>query len=414
MIIAEAGGFEPPVQLPVRQFSKLLVSATHPHFLLVILLKSDANIQVCFQLFKEKLFFKYEYITFAVMKKGSKKKNRKKQIIWTVSIIVLLIISVAVFLYSMVFKPITLSETKYIYINEDRDYESVIDQLNENVEQLNEDVFRVLAKKMNYPNMVKTGRYAIEGGMTMPDIIRRLRSGSQEPINLTFNNIRSMENLAGRLASQLMVDSISIINILNDSTVSKSYGFNKQTFGAMFIPNTYEVYWDTKIESLMNRMKREYDVFWSSSRMAKAEKIGLTPLEVIILASIVEEEATYADEYSTVAGLYINRLKRGMRLEADPTVKFAVGDPTLRRILFKHLEVESPYNTYKNSGLPPGPIRMPSTATIDATLLPTQHNYLFMCAKDDLSGRHNFAVTHAEHARNARAYQQALNKRGIF
>ena len=343
-----------------------------------------------------------------------KKRNRKRIFIWIASITLLLMVAIAAFLYSLVFKPIELTEEVYIYIDEERDYETVVDQLKEKVELPNEDVFRLLADRMNYPNMVKTGRYAIEDGMTMPDLIRALRSGSQVPINLTFNNIRTMENLAGRLSSQLMADSISILDVLNDTSVAAKYGFNEQTFGSMFIPNTYEVYWDTNVESLIERMKREYDSFWNTERRAQAEKIGLTPLEVTTLASIVEEEATYADEYPIVAGLYINRLNRGMRLEADPTVKFAVGDATLRRILFKHLEVESPYNTYKIDGLPPGPIRIPSTSAINATLSPAQHNYIFMCAKDDLSGRHNFAVTHAEHARNARAYQKALNERGIY
>ena len=343
-----------------------------------------------------------------------KKRNRKRIFIWIASITLLLMVAIAAFLYSLVFKPIELTEEVYIYIDEKRDYETVVDQLKEKVELPNEDVFRLLADRMNYPNMVKTGRYAIEDGMTMPDLIRALRSGSQVPINLTFNNIRTMENLAGRLSSQLMADSISILDVLNDTSVAAKYGFNEQTFGSMFIPNTYEVYWDTNVESLIERMKREYDSFWNTERRAKAQKLGLTPLEVTTLASIVEEEATYADEYPIVAGLYINRLNRGMRLEADPTVKFAVGDATLRRILFKHLEVESPYNTYKIDGLPPGPIRIPSTSAINATLSPAQHNYIFMCAKDDLSGRHNFAVTHAEHARNARAYQKALNERGIY
>jgi UPF0755 protein len=346
--------------------------------------------------------------------KQLKKRKRKKTIIWTASILTLLMVATLAFLYSMLFKPIELTETAYIYIDDDRDYEEIIEQLQEKVTLPNEDIFRLLADRMNYPNMVKTGRYAIEDGMTMPDLIRRLRSGSQVPINLTFNNIRTMENLAGRLSSQLMADSVSILNVLNDTSVATTYGFNEQTFGAMFIPNTYEVYWDTSIENLINRMKKEYDSFWNAERRAKAEKVGLTPIEVTTLASIVEEEATYADEYAIVAGLYINRLNRGMRLEADPTVKFALGDPSLRRILFKHLEVESPYNTYKIDRLPPGPIRIPSTTSIEATLSPTQHNYIFMCAKDDLSGRHNFAVTHAEHARNARAYQRALNERGIY
>ena len=343
-----------------------------------------------------------------------KKRNRKKTFIWIASIFLLLMVATTVIIYNMVFKPIELTETVFIYIDKNSDYEEVVDQLKEKVALPNEYIFSLLAERMNYPSRVKSGRYAVEDGITMPDLIRTLRSGSQAPINLTFNNIRTMENLAGRLSSQLMADSTSILNVLNDTSVAASYGFNEQTFGAMFIPNTYEVYWDTSIESLINRMKKEYDSFWNAERRAQAEKIGLTPLEVTTLASIVEEEATYADEYPIVAGLYINRLNRGMRLEADPTVKYAVGDASLRRILFKHLEVESPYNTYKVDRLPPGPIRIPSTSAINATLSPTQHNYIFMCAKDDLSGRHNFAVTHAEHARNARAYQRALNERGIY
>ena len=348
------------------------------------------------------------------MEKKIKKNNRRKSIIWIVSILLLLAITVVIFTYTLVFKPTELTETVYIYIDENRNYEDVVSQLREKEILPNEDIFRILADRMNYPNMVKTGRYAIEDGMTMPEIIRRLRSGSQTPLNLTFNNIRTMENLAGRLSSQLMVDSVSILNVLIDTSLAVKHGFNEHTFGAMFIPNTYEVYWDTSIDNLINRMKKEYEAFWNTQRREKAANLGLTPIEVTILASIVEEEATYADEYPVVAGLYINRLNKGMRLEADPTVKFAVGDASLRRILFKHLEVESPYNTYKIDGLPPGPIRIPSTTSIEATLSPTLHNYIFMCAKDDLSGRHNFAVTHAEHARNARAYQRALNERGIY
>jgi UPF0755 protein len=344
----------------------------------------------------------------------NKNKSRKKIFFWIISIIILLAITSTVFTYRMVFKPIGLPETEYLYIDNNSNYDDVIDQIKEKIELPNEKIFNLLSERMNYQNMVKTGRYAIEDGITMPDLIRKLRSGSQTPIKLTFNNIRTIESLAGRLSSQLMVDSISILEVLRDTTLAAKYGFNEQTFGAMFIPNTYEVYWDTNVENLIDRMKREYDSFWNEERRAKAEKINLTPIEVATLASIVEEEATYAEEYPIVAGLYINRLNRGMRLEADPTVKFAVGDATLRRILFKHLEVESPYNTYKIDGLPPGPIRIPSTASINATLSPAQHNYIFMCAKDDLSGRHNFAVTHAEHARNARAYQKALNERGIY
>lgn len=248
----------------------------------------------------------------------------------------------------------------------------------------------------------------------MPDVIRMLRAGNQTPVKLTFNNVRTKEDLAGRISQQLMMDSTLLVNALNDPEKIKELGFDTYTLSALFIPNTYEIYWDTSIDNFLKRMRKEYDRFWNDERRSKAEKIGLSPIQVATLASIVEEEATYIDEYPIVAGLYLNRLKRGMRLEADPTVKFAVGDFTLRRILFRHLEVESPYNTYKNGGLPPGPIRIPSIQAIEGTLSPQQHNYLFMCAKDDLSGRHNFATTHAEHARNAARYQRALNERGIF
>ena len=377
-----------------------------------------------FNFSKKKGFFKPNIYTFVslgrfiiitnLMEQPKGKKKRTNIVLFIIGILLLITISAGIYIYNTIFEPFDLTETVYIYIDEEKEYDYVVSQLKEKAELPNEKIFHLLADRMNYPNRIKTGRYAIVDGMTMPDVIRLLRSGVQAPVNLTFNNIRTKENLAGRFSDQLMADSLSIINVLNDTAVAASYGFNNQTFGAMFIPNTYEVYWDMSIGNLTDRMKREYDAFWNEQRKSKAEKLGFTPVEVSVLASIVEEEATYTDEYPIVAGLYLNRLKKGMRLEADPTVKYAVGDPTLRRILFKHLEVESPYNTYKNDGLPPGPIRIPSIKGIDAVLNPADHKYLFMCAKDDLLGRHNFAVTHAEHARNARAYQRALNQRGIY
>ncbi len=343
------------------------------------------------------------------------KKNKKRgALLWFTGILVLLIIAAGVFAYSIIFKPINIEETIYIYIDQEKSYNDVVNQLKEKEALPSEKTFHLLAERMSYPNSVKTGRYAIEDDMTMPDVIRLLRSGKQSPVRLTFNNLRTMENVAGRISEQLMLDSLTLLIALNDTSLVKELGFNEHTLISMFIPNTYEVYWDTSGDNLLKRLKKEYERFWNEDRRKKAENLGLTPLQVSVLASVVEEEATYADEYPVVAGLYLNRLKKGMRLEADPTVKFAVGDFTLRRILFRHLEVESPYNTYKYTGLPPGPIRVASIRAIDGTLSPTEHGYLFMCAKDDLSGRHNFAVTHAEHARNARAYQRALNERGIY
>lgn len=343
-----------------------------------------------------------------------KKKKKKRILLWVTGILLLLVFSAGVYAFGIIFKPFSMPDTVYIYIDGQKKYEDVVWQLREKAGLPSEKIFRLMAERMNYPVNVKTGRYAIRNGMTMPDVIRLLRSGIQTPVDITFNNIRTAEDLAGRLSQQLMMDSLTLLHALKDSSNAEKYGFNQETFLSMFIPNTYEVYWDTGIENLLSRMKREYDAFWNESRRGKAKKIGLTPVEISTLASIVEDEATYADEYPVVAGLYLNRLNKGIRLESDPTVKFAVGDFSLRRILYRHLEVESPYNTYKNTGLPPGPIRVPSIRAIDGTLSPQEHNYLFMCAKEDLSGRHNFAVTHAEHARNARAYQQALNERGIY
>jgi len=347
------------------------------------------------------------------MKKNSKRKRYKKAW-WIFSFAVLLMVGAIFYLRNTVLKPFTPDTTVYIYIDERKDFEDIIHQLKEKANLPSEKIFSMLAKRMKYLSNIKTGCYAVKNGMTMMELIRILRAGMQTPVNVTFNNLRTKADLASRLSQQLMVDSISLMTALNDPQKVGELGFDTGTVVCMFIPNTYEIYWDIGVDKLLLRMKREYDTFWSDERKAKAQKIGLTPVEVSILASIVEEEATYLDEYPIIAGLYLNRLRRGMKLEADPTVKFAVGDFSLRRILFKHLEVDSPYNTYKYAGLPPGPIRIPSIEAIDAVLSPQQHSYLFMCAKEDLSGRHNFASTHTEHVRNALRYQRALNERKIY
>lgn len=344
------------------------------------------------------------------------KKKYKGLKIFTAIVATLLVIALALgwYIKSTVFKPIELPETAYIYIYPTTNYEEVSKQIKEKVALPSDKIFDMISERMNYPQRVKAGRYAIKDGMTVPEMIRMLRAGSQSATKLTFNNIRTREDLSGRIAEQLMLDSLSLLSALKDTNQIETLGFDTNTVVAMFIPNTYEVYWDTSVEKLLERMHKEYNTFWNESRKDKAIKIGLNPIEVSTLASIVEEEATYADEYAIVAGLYLNRLKRGQRLEADPTVKYAVGDFSLRRILYVHLEVESLYNTYRNEGLPPGPIRIPSIKGIDATLSPADHKYLFMVAKDDLSGRHSFSTTHAEHVRKAKKYQQALNERKIY
>lgn len=342
------------------------------------------------------------------------KHKRFKIIISIVALLVVIALALGWYIRNTVFKPLELEETVYIYITPTTDYKDVATQIKEKANLPSDKIFDVISERMNYPEGVKSGRYAIIDGMTVPEMIRMLRSGKQSAMKLTFNNMRTKEDLSGRISEQLMMDSLVLLSALKDKSKVETLGFDTNTVVAMFIPNTYEVYWDTSVDKFLDRMKKEYNTFWNESRKEKAKQIGLNPIQVSTLAAIVEEEATYTDEYPIVAGLYLNRLKRGQRLEADPTVKFAVGDFSLRRILYIHLEVESPYNTYRNEGLPPGPIRIPSIKGIDATLSPTDHNYLFMVAKEDLSGRHNFSTTHAEHVRKARLYQRALNEKKIY
>jgi UPF0755 protein len=266
---------------------------------------------------------------------------------------------------------------------------------------------------MNYPDHVKAGKYAITPKTTYLEAVRMLRSGHQTPVKLTFNNIRLKKDFAERIGNQLIFDSEDLVDRLNDPDIAASFGLDTTTILTLFIPNTYEIYWNTPVDKFLERMKKEYDRFWTKERLAKTEEMHLSPTEVSILASIVEEETAAKQEYPVVAGLYMNRLKKGMLLQADPTVKFAVGDVTLRRILNAHLQVESPYNTYKNQGLPPGPIRIPSINGIDGVLNYRNHSYIYMCAKEDFSGTHNFAVTLDEHNRNAQKYREALNRNHI-
>jgi len=303
---------------------------------------------------------------------------------------------------------------KYIYIYDgDWDFGDLCQQISDSAGCCNISSFRMLASLRKYPENIKAGRYAIEPNMGNYELVKRLRSGSQAPVKLTFNNIRLLDDLADRIASQLMLTPADLLDRLTDPQLCESLGFTTQTIALMFIPNTYEVWWNISADNLIKRMKREYDAFWTLGRRKLATEIDLTPVEVSILASIVEEETSALDEYPVVAGLYINRMRRGMKLQADPTVKFAVGDFSLQRILNKHLEVDSPYNTYIYEGLPPGPVRIPSPASINAVLNPAQHKFLYMCAKEDFSGRHRFAVSLSDHNRNAEKYRKALNLNGI-
>jgi UPF0755 protein len=305
------------------------------------------------------------------------------------------------------------ANTVYVYIDRKKDFDDLCRQLVDSAACCRIDAFKKLAKIMHYPGYMKTGRYAVTPGMNNSALLDNLRRGQQVATRMTFNHIRLKEDLAERLDEQLMIGKEEILECMNDSAYCDSLGFSTATIHALFIPNTYEVYWNIPAGKLIERMRREYDHFWTEARLAKAKAMHLTPVEVAILASIVEEETAVTEEYPVVAGLYINRLRKGMPLQADPTVKFAAGDFSLQRILHEHLDIESPYNTYKHPGLPPGLLRIPSIKGLEGVLDYMQHDYLYMCAKEDFSGRHNFAVTLAGHNRNAIRYRAELNRRNI-
>ena len=328
--------------------------------------------------------------------------------------VAVVVVGLAFWLYSLAWAPnFNQKSTVYIYVYENRDFSDLCRQLRDSASCENMGSFKRLASFLGYPGSMKTGRYAVQPDMSNYDLLNNLRRGLQSTTRVTFNNVRTKADLAERLAGQMMFSKEELLSMLNDSSYCDSRGFTLETVTTLFIPNTYEMYWNMPADKFIKRMKREYDLFWTAARVEKAKQIGLTPVEVSILASIVEEETAAPEEYPIVAGLYINRLKVGVPLQADPTVKFAIGDFTLRRILFEHLEVDSPYNTYKHTGLPPGPLRIPSIKGLEGVLNHMKHKYMYMCAKEDFSGRHNFAISLAEHNRNANRYRAELNRRRI-
>ncbi len=275
--------------------------------------------------------------------------------------------------------------------------------------------FDWVAEKKSYPSLVKSGKYVIPDGLNNNQLVNLLRSGEQEPVRLVLRSVRTKAELAQNVAAYIEADSASIHGLLNSQDFCSKYGFEPLTIMTMFLPNTYEFYWATDAEEFMIRMAREYKRFWTDERKAKAAALNLSQSQVSILASIVQaEQAAHPDERPIVAGLYLNRLRRGMRLESDPTLIHAIGDFTIKRVLNVHKEIQSPYNTYKNSGLPPGPILLPELSSIDAVLNPASHNYLFMCAREDFLGYHNFASSYRDHINNARRYQRELNRRKIY
>lgn len=340
-------------------------------------------------------------------------KNLKKpftiRLVIAAAVTAAVLAAFAIYAYIVLNKPIG-GESHLLYINEMTTRQSLYDELAPVYGTRNAKLVDTMLKVRRRRPDRYPGCYILTADMTPLQLFRLLTMGDDSTVNYTFNNIRTKQELAETTSKYLNLPADTVLAMLNDTVLCKSLGFDTVSIVSMFLPDTYQVYRCSAPYAFMKRMKREYGKFWNDTRKALAKNAGLTPYEVSILASIVEEETKIPEEMNRVAGLYINRLNKGMLLQADPTVKFAVGDFSLKRILNKHLETDSPYNTYKYPGLPPGPIRIPSKTALNAVLNFEKNKYLYMCAKEDFSGRHNFATTLSEHNRNANRYRNALNR----
>jgi UPF0755 protein len=340
---------------------------------------------------------------------------KKRKIIYLLAVSGIIFLLFVVIIFRILFGiNIHAEKEQTVYIPTGSSYEQVVDTLDKYLEIKNVHFFNWLAKKKSYPDLIKPGRYIIDKDLSYIALINRLRAGNQKPVRVTFNNIRTINQLAGKFGRQLEVDSAAIMNFLLDESNYLSDGFKKEDIISLFIPDTYEFYWNTDASGIYSRMLKEYRAFWNNERLEKAKEKGLDPQEVAILASIIDDEVVKADEKPRIAGVYLNRLKRGIALQACPTIKFALNDFTITRVLHKHLQTDSPYNTYRHRGFPPGPIGCPSVEGIEAVLNAESHDYLYFAAKADFSGYHNFSRTLTEHNRYAAIYQRELNKRKIF
>ncbi len=350
------------------------------------------------------------------------KRVKRKKVVFVKIISLIILISLvgatpyAYKLYKWVYSSnvsITDDDT-FLYIPSNSSYEDIIDILDARSIIKDRTSFEWVAEKMNYKSHVHSGRYSITPNMSNRALVMMLRAGKQTPVKLIFNNIITKPQLAGVVSNTLEADSLVIIKMLNDKVFLRKYHLTIDNVMGIFIPNTYEFFWNTDAMEFFEKMMNEYEGFWNDQRIKKARALALEPMEVTILASIVQKETIFDDEKSTVAGVYLNRIKNGWKLQADPTLIFALGDFSIRRVLKVHKELDSPYNTYMYRGLPPGPICLPSIKSIDAVLSPKEHDYMYFCAKDDFSGYHNFAVTHNEHILNAKKYRAALNRKKIY
>ena len=299
-----------------------------------------------------------------------------------------------------------------VIVPPDATFEQVMDTLCKYEVLKSENTFRKAANILKYKS-IRIGKYNLSECRTNLDLVRLLRYGQHYPVKFTFNNLRTVDQLVEKVGNKFFFEPEELGALLHDGNFMQKFGLSDTTAVCLFIPNTYEIYYDITAEDFLERMNGYYEQFWNNRRLKDAEEIGLTPVQVATLASIVEEENMRPSEKAIIAGLYINRLNKGMLLQSDPTVKFAIGDFARKRILNADLQVDSPYNTYKYAGLPPGPIRIPEASTMDSVLHYRHHNYLYMCAKEDFSGYHNFTASAAEHSRNAARYRAALNAKNI-
>ncbi len=291
--------------------------------------------------------------------------------------------------------------------------ESITDSIKAHVDEGYAKKVQTLLSLMGAEVGEREGAFRITQGMSPFTAARYIKNGAQSGIRFTFNNVRTLEEWTQRWGETFLAGPDEMRKVLNDSAMCAKYGKTPQTIACLLMPDTYEFYWNITPEKMLDRMNDYYNEFWTSERKAKAEKLGLTPDEVATIASIVEEETVKADERGKVARLYLNRYQQGMRLQADPTVKFALGDFSIKRITVPMTQISSPYNTYRVNGLPPGPIRLPEKSTIDAVLDAPQHDFIYMCARPDFSGYHDFTRDYAAHLDNAHRYQAALNERGV-
>lgn len=335
---------------------------------------------------------------------------KKKHFLWTLAVAGVLALAGAWIGWRQFYGPAVLAERE-LYLSRRIDYAAVTDSLMPSLRH--RAAFRAYARRLQLSESFKPGHYVLQPGMSVIDVVRMLKLGLQTPVQVTVNPARIPAQLAGRLARQLDADSAAFMQAFTDRELAGELGFDSLTFFSMFLPDTYEFYWTAQPREFVQRMHREYERFWTPEREALREALGMSRLEVMTLASIVYEETRQADEMPRIAGVYINRLRKGIPLQADPTIKYAMQDFGLRRILYRHLKYPSPYNTYINRGLPPSPICMPSVTAIDAVLRYEHHDYIFFCARPTFDGYHNFARTLSEHNANARAYSAELNRRKI-